>query len=257
MRLAKAGRGSGLGREYKPWITIHDVSSHGRSHRIKGATTGRVHHLLSDIERGVFLESDWDARVVDIREQFPLNREDTLAIAKRLGVRHPRFRGVDVVMTTDLLLDVLENRQLSQLAVAVKPWVKLGDARVLEKLEIERLYWASRNVRWCIQTERQLSRARTLNLLWLHEARWLDHLQVDYAGYWQECCATVMEALQSPRSGTVKGLCDQLEAANGWKAGTALFAIRHLAANRLVHFDLNELFNARGPVEAIRPVALS
>lgn len=33
---------------YKPWLTIQDVASHGRSHRIAGIRTGRVHHFLSD-----------------------------------------------------------------------------------------------------------------------------------------------------------------------------------------------------------------
>lgn len=49
-RLQKEGRGQGRGADYHPWLTIQDVPSQGRSHRLKGIKTGRVHHLLSDIE---------------------------------------------------------------------------------------------------------------------------------------------------------------------------------------------------------------
>ena len=50
-RFQKEGRGQGRGTSYKPWLTIQDVASHGRSHRIAGIKTGRVHHFLSGIER--------------------------------------------------------------------------------------------------------------------------------------------------------------------------------------------------------------
>lgn len=32
----KEGRGQGFGNSYKPWLTIRDVSSEGRSHRVFG-----------------------------------------------------------------------------------------------------------------------------------------------------------------------------------------------------------------------------
>lgn len=35
----KEGRGSGIGSDYKPWIRIQEVSSLGRSHRLKGIKT--------------------------------------------------------------------------------------------------------------------------------------------------------------------------------------------------------------------------
>lgn len=50
----KEGRGSGIGSDYKPWIRIQDVSSLGRSHRLKGIKTKRKHEFLSDLERNYF-----------------------------------------------------------------------------------------------------------------------------------------------------------------------------------------------------------
>jgi hypothetical protein len=46
----KEGRGKGRGKEYKPWITIHDFASQGRSHRALGWKAGRVQHFMSDHE---------------------------------------------------------------------------------------------------------------------------------------------------------------------------------------------------------------
>ncbi len=51
----KEGRGNGHGPKYKPWLTARDVASKGRSHRIFGHKSRRIHHLFSDLELAVFL----------------------------------------------------------------------------------------------------------------------------------------------------------------------------------------------------------
>jgi hypothetical protein len=42
-----------------------------------GRKTGRIHHLLSDIEWRLFLHLEWCDLVSDIREPFPLDRAAT------------------------------------------------------------------------------------------------------------------------------------------------------------------------------------
>lgn len=44
----KEGRGQGEGKDYKPWIDIHDFPSQGRVSRCFGWKTGRIHHFMSD-----------------------------------------------------------------------------------------------------------------------------------------------------------------------------------------------------------------
>ncbi|MDN5645297.1 MAG: heteromeric transposase endonuclease subunit TnsA, partial [Acinetobacter sp.] len=85
----KDGRGQGMGKDYQPWLTIQDVPSRGVSHRIYSHKTQRVHHLLSNLELYVFLILDWSSSVLDIREQFPLNIDDTREICLEHGLRHP------------------------------------------------------------------------------------------------------------------------------------------------------------------------
>jgi len=77
----KEKRGSGTGMDYNPFIHIQELSSSGESIRVKSATVGRLHHLLSGIEFSAFLLFDWSNDVLDIREQYPIPLQD----CKRLG----------------------------------------------------------------------------------------------------------------------------------------------------------------------------
>ena len=97
-RRLKDGRGQGQGSDYKPFIYTRDVSSLGRSHRLPGSKTRRLHHLLSDLELAIFLTLDRSPHVADIREQFPMRVEDTVRIAEEhhpkeslLGANHDRL----------------------------------------------------------------------------------------------------------------------------------------------------------------------
>ena len=115
-RYQKEGRGTGNGKEYKPWLTIHDVPSLGLASRTFGFKTGREHHCLSNLESGFLRILEWSDSVLDIREQFPLDREVTRMLAGRMGIEHPRDRRtqVDLVMTTDFLVDVrIDGRTMS------------------------------------------------------------------------------------------------------------------------------------------------
>jgi len=85
----KEGRGSGIGADYNPWLNIQDVSSLGRSTRLKGIKTKRQHEFLSDLERNYFYLTEYSDFAVDIREQFPLlPLEETIVIADELGLKH-------------------------------------------------------------------------------------------------------------------------------------------------------------------------
>src|SRR5437763_1442382 len=84
-RRSKEGRGVGTGADYTPYLFIHDVASIGLASRDWGWKTNRVHHFLSRLELKFFYILEWLQHVLDIREQFPLDLDETLAIADRLG----------------------------------------------------------------------------------------------------------------------------------------------------------------------------
>ncbi len=255
-RNLKAGRGQGMGASYVPWLLIQDFSSLGRVTRTPGATTGRVHHFMSDLERALGLTCDWDPSISDMREQFPLDRAETLAIAQDIGVRHPCPNGVHIVMTTDLLIDYDRGAGPERAAISVKYASDLESEtkgpRIFEKAEIERRYWRSRGVRFVIMTEREISKKRAKVLKWLAEWRTFEGLAPPQAGTWTERAALVEDGLRrAGDDGSVLAFCRRLEGECGLAPGDALSMIRHLAANKRILLDVDRGLDLRRPLTQI------
>lgn len=144
-------RGQGTGKDYKPWLRVHEVPSKGLSSRIIGTKTGRIHQLLSQLETAQFFLLEWDDNVRDIREQFPLLPiQETTYIAEELKIKHPWNPRGSSVLTTDFLITLKNNLGVHYSAIAVKPKTELSKQRTLEKLEIERIYWLKKNIPWQI-----------------------------------------------------------------------------------------------------------
>lgn len=168
-RLIDQGRGQGTGKDYKPWITIHDLASKGVVSRVQGRTTERVHHLLSKNETAFFYVLDASDKVIDIREQYPLLPvTETVEIAEMLGYRHPRdvVSKFPYVMTTDFVVTISQGN----VARSVKLSSELEKARVLEKLEVERVYWDRRGIEWRIVTEKEIDFQKAANLEWIYRS---------------------------------------------------------------------------------------
>lgn len=181
-RKIKNGRGRGAGRDYQPYIRTQEFRSVARRHRIKGVTTGRLHHLMSDLETNVFRIYDWSPTVVDIWEQYSLDLEETLVIAKFLNIPHPTIPKTkqSIVMTTDFVISVKKPYQSSPtLYVRTVKWVSaLYKPRTLEKFEIERLYFQRRGIDWGIITERDFNFTLAKNLQSLRPYYYLDEFGV-------------------------------------------------------------------------------
>ena len=71
----------------------------------------------------MFFLLDWSDSVTDIREQFPLDRDETRQIAAAMGVKHPADSAsqTDIVMTTDFMISVHVLDTVTLLARSVKP----------------------------------------------------------------------------------------------------------------------------------------
>lgn len=252
-RFMKEGRGKGHGVEYSPWLTVQDVSSIGRATRIHGRKTDREHHLLSDIETSVFLLLDWSDAVIDIREQYPLDREETRRIASEMGVRHPfDTQGkCDIVMTTDFLVDVHTSNGLQLHVRSVKPAKELEDKRTLEKLEIDRRYWIGKCDSWGLITELDVPMQRVKNLRWLHEMFSLAGMEEAYPGYWSDRCNRFLQCLPNAKGGTIKRFIQQLESTQGFAAGEGLMVLRHLGATKQLLIDLDQPFTVNAPLAVL------
>lgn len=172
----RKGRGRGSGSSYVPWIYIQDFASRGVVSRVKGRTTGRVHHLMSNYELAYFYVLEWSDAVIDIREQYPLSDlEYAVSIASKAGIKYPadQISGYPYVLTCDFMVTTKEGLK----ARTIKMTTELSKKRTLEKLEIERRYWLAKRIDWKIVTEHEIPLQKAKNIEWLYTA--------------QDCCVQI------------------------------------------------------------------
>lgn len=237
-RLTKEKRGQGYGKDYKPFLTVRDVPSRGRVHRRPSKTHGRVVHLLSDLELATFLLFDWSDPVIDIREQFPLDPEKTINIARRLGIRHPAAKGVNQVMTTDLLIDIEQNGHIIPQAVSVKYRKDLEDVRVVEKQEIERRVWESEQIEWYLFTENEVPITLVQNIKWLLP-HWFSFDLSQQAR--QSTFESVLKAIETFPEDKVVNVLKALDERQSENPGTHLLYFRHLLAQGAFTWNMAEI----------------
>lgn len=235
-RLEKEKRGQGYGKDYNPFLTVRDVPSKGRVHRRPALTHNRIVHLLSDLELAAFLLFDWKSSVTDIREQFPLNPEATIDIAKRLGIRHPAYTGVLQVMTTDFLVDFEVDSQFISQAISVKYSDDLEDERTLEKQELERRFWEGEGVDWYVFTEQDVPVTSVKNIRWLAPHMHSYDLENEERIVVFE---RIAKALDGNSEEKVPVPLKELDAKFEKASGTHLQYFRHLAAQNVFLWDMH------------------
>jgi hypothetical protein len=249
----KEGRGTGRLSEYRPWLHIQDVPSLGLSSRIKGWKTQRVHHFLSGLELLYFYILEWSINVIDIREQYPLlPSEETIAIARSCGIRHPVHPRTKypIVMTTDFVNTVRYGRSSADEPRTVKYKADLLNQRTLEKLEIERRYWAARRKTLKIITEDSISKPVAKNVEWFHSCLQLQNLYGLDPLTLSLLCSIVVNALKE-QTAPLRDITIRLDDHLGLEPGTCLLIVRHLLANRYLHVDMRKLINPSKPLDLI------
>lgn len=147
----KQGRGTGDGKDYKPFIKTREINSMGTCSNIVDWKTGRQMQLLSQTEMAIFMQLRWDDNVDEIKEQFPLDLEKVTEIIKRtndelrannqspLSIRYDKQHWP----TTNMV--VYKNHVISK-AVSVKYDKSNLSAKEIESLWIKKKYWAEQGV---------------------------------------------------------------------------------------------------------------
>ena len=240
----KEGRGSGRGADYSPWLRVRDIASKGRSHRVFGHKSRRTHHLFSDLELAVFLALDWSPKTTEIREQFPLQQELTFELAKDAGIRHPQVSGIFQVMSSDFLVNSSDST-LSKFVLQAKYTKDLRDPRAVEKLELERRYWAHKEVPWFLVTEKEISNTVFQNIEWLYPDQQRTHELSDLA---EQLKFYIHHFSKNPTSTIIK-ISKTLDVKYDHEAGESLAEIRGLMASRLLSFDVNIPFRKITPAD--------
>ncbi|WP_433948077.1 TnsA endonuclease N-terminal domain-containing protein [Bacillus tropicus] len=243
-RYTKKGRGQGELALYKPWLTIQDVPSDGRVHRSVGWKTEREHYFLSDLEFNYFCLCDWADDVLDIREQFPLDREATLAIAEELGIRHSKDKktSTPIVMTTDFFLTVREDGHVTYKARTIKMAKDLNDKRNIEKFEIERVYWGRQGIDWAIVTEAEMPITFVNNLKFIKESYKVDDMEK-------------VESLLFEWNNFEGNLLKNLKAFDkkyNFELGTGISIYKHALAKKIFTVDMTKKIDLNEDIQNIK-----
>lgn len=229
-RLQREGRGQGEGPSYRPWIRGTDFPSTGVVTSVWSELVGRVVEVLSGNELSFFHILEASEGVVDINEQFPLPLDETVAIAKQIGVKHPTVAGELWVLTTDFRVKIERPSGVGYSAFAVKPWKHLEGLRVLERLEIERRYWAQREVPWRIVTERNLNETLVRNLEWVRAYRSVSAVPFD-DGRRGAVAGLLRERIDAQPRVPLADVCLSVDQRLGFTPGTCLALSRHQLAS--------------------------
>ena len=222
---------------YQPFTKVHEISSFGRSHRVFGHKSGRTHHLLSDLELSVFLLFEWNRNVVSINEQFALNLAETLALAEEAIIKHPNIRGEDKVITSDfyITLNAKNKSMTSQMALQVKYAKDLDDPRTIEKIEIEKRFWKSKDVPFYIITENEIPKIISNNIKWLYPARNTNSVNLSFSDY-----EYYSKQLLKHSSLKLIEFCKKCDTANDLDIGTSLSYMKAFLAHNYMSFDITK-----------------
>lgn len=239
------GRGSGIGKDYIPWIKIQDVASNGRATRIKGIKTDRQHELLSDLERDYFYILDFSDDVVDIREQYPLLPiEETMDIAMELGIKHPTDpkSGEPIVMTSDFLITLKDKDEYIEVVRTIKQKDDLLKRRINEKFEIERVYWQRKELDWGIVTEQELDKITAHNISFVHGYKNMESIDsfseisnLDIKDLIYEFLKRIIGDKRSMRS-----ICSEFDQDMSLEKGSGLSIFKYLVINKIIDIDIKE-----------------
>ncbi|QBJ66102.1 heteromeric transposase endonuclease subunit TnsA [Bacillus anthracis] len=241
----KDGRGQGLGIDYKPWVTIQDVPSLGRATRLKGVKIPRQFEFLSDLERNYFYLLEHSDLVVDIREQYPLLPiEETIVIADELGIKHPTNPKTSepIAMTTDFLVTISKNQQHQHLARTLKYKDELMNKRVLEKFEIERVYWERQDINWGIVTELEIPKEMAYNIAFVHGYADLFAIEgfEEVTAYDIEDMSIYFIKKLLAKDQKVKQIAKEFERDFGMVVGCGLSLFKYLIMTKVIEIDLLE-----------------
>jgi hypothetical protein len=222
--------------EYEPWIKIpRSKGLNSTVSRINGNKTNRVHHLLSRNETRYFYYLEWASNVTDIREQFPLNIDQTREIAKSSGMGHAKFAGKEIVMTTDFLISI-DNHHV--IARTFKMSKELNKKRVLEKFAIEREYWGKLGVDWGIVTEKEIDNEIVANIEFYHHSRsYLEDENIP-----EEYIKAVIGGVNSAED-SLRNILSDIDKYYNLEFGQALSIFKSLVFKKRIKVNMRKKFN--------------
>ena len=253
-RFLEEGRGQGIGKDYKPWLTIQDFPSMGRVSRIYSNKTQRIHQFFSDNETRMFYLLHWEDEVTDIREHYPLLDIGQVIEDKR-GLNLDKFvdkqTGTPYVFSTTFLITIKgrKNKE-TYIARSVKSSVELEKKHIIEKFELERRYWESKGIDWGIITQKDIPVIKAKNIEWVHSA--LE--DSEERGINNKTKADLSEELAHilmDSSDTVRRITSRLDDEFQLEKGTGLYIFKYLIATKNIQVDMEKKIDINVPANKV------
>ncbi len=243
-RWMKEGRGQGEGPNYEPWLAVQDVlGNQGRCHRIPSPKLGRHVELMSDVERAAFLIVERSRWVTEAKEQYPLPRKLSQAVAQAMGIRHPTYPGTNIpcVMTVDLMVTLRRPPVTLKLGIDCKTQDKAEDPNVIRKLELMRRCLATLGHEHVLFFDTHIPKQIVRNLLWIISGRRHPNEELPYPDYLDEARERLYSHLSSTLFGDrpLRMVCQEFDDTSGQQPGTSLRAAKLLIDSYRLHVDLN------------------
>lgn len=254
-RWIQEGRGQGEGKEYKPWLTIQDYPSMGRATRIFGWTTQRIHHFFSDSQLKYFYLLDWEEKVVDIREHYPLLDLETV-LEDTADLKLDKFIDKKTkepyILTTTFLITLLNpDGQKSFAARSIKYASELSKKTTIEKLEIERRYWTAKGINWGIVTNKDINDVRAKNIEWIHSAMTSDGCNRLSIDEFNDLLDGLLYRLIDNQQ-NIRKIISEFEKDYSLDAGVGLLLFKHLIAGKRIAFNMDKPINLNESGSSLR-----
>jgi hypothetical protein len=262
--LIALGYGQGHGDDYRPFLLITRKNSSPHSNQSAGRPLpgyARQFHFQSRDERNVALVLVW-LGAKDIREQFPLwpvahdhplsgapgaenllleEAPGLLDLAREAGIDHGEFVGSDVpyIATMDLMVTVHSNGVPRLVAVSCKPRQRVlaadSASRMLERLELERLYCKELSIPHHIGDAAAFSRKLIANLQWLAPDKTVASSLLDGPNLALFCDVLQRKIHQDPIDQVIQHAASKVK----WSNEKANSAFRFLAWHQEIDIDLS------------------
>jgi hypothetical protein len=163
---------------YVPYIRVGRLTSLAKATLWNSRKIKRTLHLLSqgELARAIMLERQPD--VIGIFEQFWLDPDVTVSLAKRFGIRHPKIFKENgkylkppkiAEMTSDLVVwRVNEQGFVHTEVYSCKPDIYKLSKRDVDKLKLEKAYWESYGADWFLVSDKDYAKAQISSCKFLY-----------------------------------------------------------------------------------------
>jgi len=249
-RIAE-GFGRGNGQDYKSWITFRQFSSRGTTTRMHSVKLKRTVILFSNVERDLFLDSEFDAGFVDYRENFRLDVDLTDGIAQKLKTRHPRYphSPVKSVMTLDAVLSRVIGKVVVDEAVDCKYAYDLEKIRVNQKLKIHETAANHMGMHHRLNTEATVGRVRSQTIQWIRIAVKDGVIKDDAEKSLFE--DIIKDSKRLAQYTTLAEYCQWRDEVCGLNAGTSMNRFRGLVWQHELNMPFDQMYPAHTPLHRI------